>query len=110
MLGAAECLPTFDRHALVVWARPDRVMPLDYGRRLAELVAQRCLVEIADSYTLIPQDQPARLAEIIRQFTHEPSTSSGPSGLDNRRRLRLDVVVDGELADRWLGTRGRIHA
>ena len=27
------------------------------------------LVEIEDSYTLIPLDQPARLAEIIREFT-----------------------------------------
>ena len=26
------------------------------------------LVEVADSYTLIPQDQPAQLARIIRDF------------------------------------------
>ena len=30
------------------------------------------LVERPDSYTLIPLDQRARLADAIRQFTHEP--------------------------------------
>jgi pimeloyl-ACP methyl ester carboxylesterase len=69
MLDAAERLPSFERPALVVWASQDRVMPLDHGRRLAELLPQGRLVEIPDSYTLIPLDQPARLAEAIHQFT-----------------------------------------
>ncbi len=72
MLDAAECLPTYDRPALVVWASEDRVMPPGHGRRLAYLLPQGRLVEIADSYTLIPLDQPARLARIIRDFT-QPS-------------------------------------
>jgi pimeloyl-ACP methyl ester carboxylesterase len=66
MLDAAECLPTYDRPALVVWASEDRVMPSDHGRRLAELLPQGRLVELPDSYTLIPLDQPARLAASIR--------------------------------------------
>ena len=69
MLDAAECLPSFDRPALVVWASEDRVMPPDHGRRLAELLPHGRLVEIPDSYTLIPLDQPARLAQLIRDFT-----------------------------------------
>jgi pimeloyl-ACP methyl ester carboxylesterase len=71
MLDAAECLPSFERPALVVWASQDRVMPPEHGRRLAELLPQGRLVEIPDSYTLIPLDQPARLVEAIRQFTRE---------------------------------------
>jgi pimeloyl-ACP methyl ester carboxylesterase len=71
MLDAAECLPSFDRPALVVWASQDRVMPPEHGRRLADLLPQARLVEIPDSYTLIPLDQPARLVEAIQQFTHE---------------------------------------
>jgi pimeloyl-ACP methyl ester carboxylesterase len=71
MLEAAECLPSFDRPALVVWAGEDRVMPPEHGRRLAELLPQGRLVEIADSYTLIAQDQPARLARAIEEFVHE---------------------------------------
>ena len=46
-------------------------MPPDHGRRLAELLPQGRLVEIADSYTLIPLDQPAELARTIRDFVRE---------------------------------------
>jgi pimeloyl-ACP methyl ester carboxylesterase len=74
MLDAAECLPAYDRPALVVWASGDRVMPPDHGRRLAELLPQGRLVEIPDSYTLIPLDQPAWFAQIIRDFTQSSST------------------------------------
>jgi pimeloyl-ACP methyl ester carboxylesterase len=69
MLEAAGCLPTFDRPALVVWAQQDRVMPPEHGRRLAELLPQGRLVEVPDSYTLLPLDQPARLARAMREWT-----------------------------------------
>ncbi|MGA8245727.1 MAG: alpha/beta hydrolase [Nocardioides sp.] len=68
MLAAAEALPTFEGPALVVWASGDRVMPPEHGRRLADLFPQGRLVEIADSYTLVPLDQPAPLAQHIREF------------------------------------------
>lgn len=76
LLAVAECLPGFDRPALVVWATGDRVMPPEHGRRLTELLPQGQLVEVEDSYTLIPLDQPARLAQAIGEFTH--ATSDGP--------------------------------
>jgi pimeloyl-ACP methyl ester carboxylesterase len=69
LLAASEHLPAFDRPALVVWAREDRVMPPDHGRRLAGLLPYGRLVEIDDSYTLIPLDQPERLAQVIQEFT-----------------------------------------
>ena len=68
---AARALPAFDRPALVAWAAEDRVMPPAHGRRLAELIPGARLVEIADSYTLIPQDQPRVLASAIREFVRE---------------------------------------
>jgi pimeloyl-ACP methyl ester carboxylesterase len=68
MLEAVEGLREFDRPALVVWASEDRVMPPDHGRRLAELLPKGELVEIPDSYTLLPLDQPERLAQTIRNF------------------------------------------
>jgi pimeloyl-ACP methyl ester carboxylesterase len=74
MLEAAECLHSFNRPALVVWASRDRVMPPEHGKRLADLLPQGRLVKIEDSYTLIPLDQPARLAQIIREFTHASDT------------------------------------
>ncbi len=69
LVKAAESLPRFSRPALVVWASGDRVMPAEHGRRLAELIPQGRLAEVEDSYTLIPLDQPAKLAQIIREFT-----------------------------------------
>jgi len=68
MLDAAEGLRSFDRPALVVWATEDRVMPPQHGRRLADLLPHARLVEIADSYTLIPEDQPVELARVLREF------------------------------------------
>ncbi len=68
---AADKLRSFDRPALVVWAKEDRVMPPEHGRRLAELLPQGRLVEVDDSYTLIPVDQPQVLARHIRDFVRE---------------------------------------
>ncbi len=68
LLAAAESLRSFDRPALVAWAAEDRLMPREHGRRLAELLPQGTLVEIADSYTLIPEDQPAKLSACLREL------------------------------------------
>jgi pimeloyl-ACP methyl ester carboxylesterase len=76
LVDAASRLSVFDRPALVVWAGEDRVMPPEHGRRLAELFRRGRLVEIADSYTLIPLDQPGALADAIRSFVAQPA---GPS-------------------------------
>jgi pimeloyl-ACP methyl ester carboxylesterase len=43
-------------------------MPIEHGRRLAALLPQGRFVEIADSYTLIPEDQPAKLAKHMREL------------------------------------------
>jgi pimeloyl-ACP methyl ester carboxylesterase len=43
-------------------------LPREHGARLAALFPDARLVEIDDSYTLIPEDQPKRLARAIREF------------------------------------------
>jgi pimeloyl-ACP methyl ester carboxylesterase len=68
LVRAAESLPGFGRPALVVWAADDHVMPPEHGRRLAGLLPDARLLEIPDSYTLIPLDQPAQLAEALSGF------------------------------------------
>jgi pimeloyl-ACP methyl ester carboxylesterase len=68
LLAAAEALHSFDRPALVAWASEDRLMPHEHGPRLAELLPQGQLVEIADSRTLIPEDQPQELARHLREL------------------------------------------
>jgi pimeloyl-ACP methyl ester carboxylesterase len=68
LLAAADALHAFDRPALVAWASEDRLMPREHGPRLAELLARGTLVEISDSYTLIPEDQPQVLAAHLREL------------------------------------------
>ena len=75
LVEAATFLPSFRRPALVVWASEDRVMPPEHGRRLAALLPQGQLVEVDDSYTLVPLDQPAELARTIREFTRATATT-----------------------------------
>ncbi|MFF7048156.1 alpha/beta fold hydrolase [Streptomyces griseorubiginosus] len=76
LLAAAERLPSVEQPVLVVWASADRVMPPEHGRRLAELLPRGRLVEVADSYTLVPLDQPTELARHIREFTPVSDPSS----------------------------------
>ena len=64
----SAALARFDKPALVVWAPEDQMMPAQHGRRLAELLPQGQLVEIEDSYTVIPLDQPRQLVDAIRAF------------------------------------------
>jgi pimeloyl-ACP methyl ester carboxylesterase len=68
LVQTADRLASFDRPALVVWAAGDRVMPPEHGSRLAGLLPQGRLVEITDSDTLVPLDQPAKLAQVLRGF------------------------------------------
>jgi pimeloyl-ACP methyl ester carboxylesterase len=68
LLAATDALRSFDRPVLVVWASEDRLMPPAHGRRLAEIFPNSRLVEIADSYTLIPEDQPIQLAAELSAF------------------------------------------
>lgn len=65
---AARKLPGFTKPALVVWAKEDRFFPPEHARRLAKLLPHSRLEMVDDSYTLIQEDQPERLAELISDF------------------------------------------
>jgi pimeloyl-ACP methyl ester carboxylesterase len=79
LIAATERLREFDKPALVAWASEDRVMPPEHGRRLAELLPQGRLVEIPDSFTMIPEDQPALLADAMREFLQQ-TDGARPTG------------------------------
>jgi pimeloyl-ACP methyl ester carboxylesterase len=84
LVAATEAVRRFDRPALVVWAAEDKVMPPQHGRRLAELLPRGRLVEVADSYTLVPLDQPVTLAGLVRDFARqsgEPTAGTGGAGV-----------------------------
>jgi len=65
---ANESLGTFRKPVLVAWAAEDRVMPIESGHRLAASFPNSRFVAIPDSRTLIPIDQPQRLARAISAF------------------------------------------
>jgi pimeloyl-ACP methyl ester carboxylesterase len=74
MVAATPALGRFERPVLVVWDRDGSMMPNEEGRKLASDFADARLVEIADSFTLIPIDQPHELAAAIRDFAMRPKT------------------------------------
>ncbi|MEV0716501.1 alpha/beta hydrolase [Asanoa sp. NPDC050611] len=65
---AVPRLSSFAGPALVIWASADRVMPPEHGRRLASLLPQGRLVEVDDTATLIPLDQPDVFATTVADF------------------------------------------
>ena len=80
-------------------------MPPEHGRRLAGMLPQGRLVEIADSYTLIPEDQPVELARAIRVFVHDTPRSRAPGAWKIRARrfagarsMADDSAVEGRSA------------
>lgn len=73
LLAWFDRMRRFDRPVLVVWAEQDRMMPAEHGPRLARLYPNARLEIVDDSATLVPFDQPERLAEHIREFVLEPS-------------------------------------
>lgn len=69
-IEAAEKLKTSDLPVLLTWAPEDRVFSLKYAKRLAAETPNARLVEIPNSRTFVPVDQPERLADEIASFVH----------------------------------------
>ena len=67
-LAAAEKLPDFTAPVLFVGAADDRVFPARLADRLAELLPDARRATVADSYTFVPEDQPAELAGLVVDF------------------------------------------
>lgn len=68
---AARKLARFDRPALIAWASEDRFFPIEYARKLADVLPHARLESIADSLAFVPEDQPDKLAELIADFLTE---------------------------------------
>ncbi len=67
-LEAAEKLRGSDLPLLLTWAPGDRVFPLKTAEKLAAEVPNARIVQIPDSRTFVPIDQPQRLADEIATF------------------------------------------
>jgi pimeloyl-ACP methyl ester carboxylesterase len=67
-LEAAEKLRGSELPILLTWARGDRYFPISYAERLASEAGNARIIEIPDSKTFVPIDQPQRLSEEIASF------------------------------------------
>jgi pimeloyl-ACP methyl ester carboxylesterase len=68
-IEAARQLGTFEGRTLIAWGRDDRFFKPRYAERLATEFADARLEWIDDAGTFVSLDQPARLGELITQFT-----------------------------------------
>jgi pimeloyl-ACP methyl ester carboxylesterase len=78
-LAAARALPQFTKPVLLAWAAEDRLFPLELAHRLAGLLPYATVVPIPDSYTFVPEDQPALLARLVVDFARTPATPATPA-------------------------------
>ena len=67
-MEAAEKLRGSELPILLTWAPEDRFFPKKYAERLASEAGNARIVEIPDSKTFVPLDQPQRLADEIAGF------------------------------------------
>jgi len=72
-MAAAQKFGEFERPVLIAWAKEDRILPVRDAVRLSETFPNARLELIEDSYTFVPEDQPARLASLIASFIREPA-------------------------------------
>jgi len=66
--AAAETFGRFRRPVLLVWPPDNPAFTWAFAERLAAAFPSATLIPIDDSYTFVPEDQPERLVELIREF------------------------------------------
>jgi pimeloyl-ACP methyl ester carboxylesterase len=96
-LSAAEHLNRFDRPVLIIWPPEDRLMPFEHAQRLARTFPNARLEPLEDSYTYVVQDQPERVADLLREFVLGPP---GPGARDHARELGAAPDLDRTRAPR----------
>ncbi len=85
-LAAARSFGAFPAPVLLAWAKQERLFPVELAERLADLLPDARLRLIDDSYTFIPEDRPAELAELITEFTRGGSAVIESGGEQSHER------------------------
>lgn len=80
LVAATPRLRSFERPVTVVWSKEDKVMPAREGEALAAAFPNSRLVWVDDAYSLIPLDQPTRMAELIREHVERQAPGSAQAG------------------------------
>jgi pimeloyl-ACP methyl ester carboxylesterase len=66
--AGAALIENWRRPTLLVWSQEDPVFPLEHARRYTAALPSAELVEIEDSYSFTPEDQPAAVAAAISSW------------------------------------------
>lgn len=76
--AAAAKLGGFEKPVLIAWTREDMFLPWKVAEQLEASFPDARLEQIEDSRLLVPEDQPERLVELIREWADEhPSSGQG---------------------------------
>lgn len=78
-IEAARLLRSFERPLLLAWSKEDHFFPPEHAERLAALVPDGRVEWIEDSLTFSAEDQPERLAGLIRSFVSAPVAARPPA-------------------------------
>jgi pimeloyl-ACP methyl ester carboxylesterase len=79
LIAATPQLHSFERPVTVVWSKEDKVMPAREAEALAAGFPNSRLVWVDDAYTLIPLDQPAHMAKLIRDHVSRQHAAAAPT-------------------------------
>ena len=77
LLDAARRFGEFDRPVMIAWSKDDKFFPLEHADRLAASFPDARVEWIEDSRTFSSEDQPERLASLIREFVAAPAAVAG---------------------------------
>jgi pimeloyl-ACP methyl ester carboxylesterase len=67
-IEAAERLKAFDKPALLVWARGEKLFPEAHAHRLAKIIPNAKVTLIDGARTFMSEDKPEELADAIKGF------------------------------------------
>jgi pimeloyl-ACP methyl ester carboxylesterase len=79
-LAAAEGLRDFDKPTLLAWPRHCHFFPFKNAQRLVQLLPNARLEEVKDSQAFVSEDNPGRLAELIRGFVPAKQDAAAATG------------------------------
>ena len=71
----------FGRPVLIAWPPEDRLFPFDRAVALSRAYPNARLEPIDDSFTYVPEDQPARLASLMLEFLQETEAAAPPQAV-----------------------------
>jgi pimeloyl-ACP methyl ester carboxylesterase len=66
--AGAALIERWNAPATLIWSSEDPVFPIDHARRYAEALPNAGIVEIEDSYSFTPEDQPEAVAKALAGF------------------------------------------